>query len=176
MIPLYFIIIALVAALDQLTKYLIRSSMELNSSIPLLDGIFHITYVHNSGAAFSILQGKTGLLIAVQIVVIAAVLTYLIKKRKKDHWCLLLALSLILAGGVGNLIDRAANGYVVDFLDFRFWPIFNVADISVCTGCGLLAVYLLFFESKRRENPDAAQNGDSGGRERSGEGTDGKGF
>ena len=146
---MYFIIIAVVVALDQLVKYLIRTNLSLNSSIPLVDGIFHITYIHNSGAAFSIFQNKTGFLIAMQLIVIAIVLVYLIKKQKKEHWCLLLSLSLIAAGGIGNLIDRAANGYVVDFLDFRIWPIFNVADISVCVGCGLLILYMFFIEPKR---------------------------
>jgi len=145
---LYFIIIAFVVALDQLTKYLIQANLDLNSTIPLIDGIFHITYIQNSGAAFSMFQNKTGFLIAMQLAVITVVLVYLIKRQKKEHWCLLLSLSLIAAGGMGNLIDRALNGYVVDFLDFRIWPIFNVADISVCVGCGLLVLYMFFVEPK----------------------------
>jgi len=152
---LYFIIIVFVVALDQLTKYLIKANLDLNSTIPLLDGIFHITYIQNSGAAFSMFQNKTGFLIAMQLTVITIVLVYLIKRQKKEHWCLLVSLSLIAAGGIGNLIDRAINGYVVDFLDFRFWPIFNVADISVCVGCGLLVVYMFFVEpklNKEKEN------------------------
>ncbi|HYE69199.1 MAG TPA: signal peptidase II [Anaerovoracaceae bacterium] len=152
---MYFIIIVFVVALDQLTKYLIKANLDLNSTIPLLDGIFHITYIQNSGAAFSMFQNKTGFLIAMQLTVITIVLVYLIKRQKKEHWCLLVSLSLIAAGGIGNLIDRAINGYVVDFLDFRFWPIFNVADISVCVGCGLLVVYMFFVEpklNKEKEN------------------------
>lgn len=153
---MYFIIIAAIVALDQLTKYLIRSGLELDSTVPLIDGIFHITYIHNSGAAFSMFQNKTGFLIAIQATVITAVMVYLIKRRRKDHWCLLLSLSLIAAGGIGNLIDRAVNGYVVDFLDFHIWPVFNVADISVCTGCGLLALYMFFIEPRR--NGDKKQS------------------
>lgn len=151
---MYFIIIAIVIAFDQLTKYLIQANFELNSTIPLIDGIFHITYIHNSGAAFSLFQNKTGFLIAMQLIVISIVVIYLVKKQKKEHWCLLLSLSLIVAGGVGNLIDRAMNGYVVDFLDFRFWPIFNVADISVCVGCGLLVLYMFFIEPKRSRDKE----------------------
>lgn len=154
---MYFIIIAIVVVLDQLTKYLIKANFELNSSIPLIDGIFHITYIHNSGAAFSLFQNKTVFLITMQLTVITIIVGYLVKKRKKEHWVLLISLSLIAAGGIGNLIDRAAYGYVVDFLDFRFWPIFNVADISVCVGCGLLVLYLFFIEPKRekgkKQNP-----------------------
>jgi lipoprotein signal peptidase len=155
---LYFIIIAVVIALDQLVKYLIRTNMDLNSSVPIIDGIFHITYIHNNGAAFSILENKTAFLIAMQIIVIVIVLIYLIKRQKKDHWCLLLSLSLIAAGGMGNLIDRAANGYVVDFLDFRVWPIFNVADISVCVGCGLLVLYMFLIEPRIRRTQEAGHH------------------
>jgi signal peptidase II len=156
---MYFIIIAVVVALDQLTKYLIRTSLVLDSSTPLISGIFHLTYIHNSGAAFSIFQNKTGFLIAMQLIVIAMVTVYLILRQKKEHWCLLLSLSLIAAGGVGNLIDRVMNGYVVDFLDFRVWPIFNVADISVCVGCGLLILYMFFIEPKRGKSRKADTGG-----------------
>lgn len=126
--------------------------MDLNGTVPVIDGIFHITYIHNYGAAFSLFQNKTVFLILMQLIVIAAVLVYLIKKQKKEHWALLLSLSLIAAGGMGNLIDRAVKGYVVDFLDLRIWPIFNVADISVCVGCGLLVLYMFFFEPKRNRS------------------------
>jgi len=146
---MYIVIIAIVIVLDQLTKYLIQANFDLNTTVSLIDGIFHITYIHNSGAAFSLFENKTGFLIAMQVIVISIVLVYLVKKQKKEHWCLLLSLSLIVAGGMGNLIDRAAKGYVVDFLDFRIWPIFNVADISVCVGCGLLVLYMFFIEPKR---------------------------
>ncbi len=146
---MYFIIIAAVVALDQLTKYLIQANMELNQTVPLIDGIFHITYIHNTGAAFSLFQNKTGFLIAMQLAVIVVVMVYLVKKRREEHGFLLLSLSLIAAGGMGNLIDRAVNGYVVDFLDWRIWPIFNVADISVCVGCGFLVLYVFYIEPKR---------------------------
>lgn len=146
---MYFIIIAFILIADQGIKYLIQTTMELNQSIPLMDGIFHITYIHNYGAAFSILQNKTVFLIAVQVIVISGILLYLIKKRKTEHPMLLLSLAMIVAGGLGNLIDRAVNGYVVDFLDLRIWPIFNIADISVCVGCGLMVLYVLIIEPKR---------------------------
>lgn len=148
---MYFFIIAFIVAFDQWTKYLIQANLELNQSIPLIDGIFHITYIHNTGAAFSLFRDKTEFLIAIQLTVIAIVLIYLVKKRAKEHGCLLFSLSLIAAGGMGNLIDRAAKSYVVDFLDLRVWPIFNVADISVCVGCGLLVLYLFFIEPKREQ-------------------------
>lgn len=150
---MYFIIIALVVAFDQLTKYLIRLNMDLNHSIPIIDGIFHITYINNSGAAFSLFADKTLFLVTMQLIVIAVALAYLIIKQKKEHWCLLLSISLIAAGGIGNLLDRILKGYVVDFFDFQIWPIFNVADISVCIGCGLLILFVFLIEPKRaKEN------------------------
>lgn len=145
---MYFIIIALVVLFDQLTKYLVQLNMELNTSISLIDGIFHITYIQNLGAAFSLFEGKIEFLLVIQLLVIGAIFIYLLKRRRKGHKVLLMSLSLIVAGGIGNLIDRAVNGYVVDFLDFRVWPIFNVADISVCIGCGLLVIYVLLIEPR----------------------------
>ncbi len=149
---MYFIIIALIVFIDQLTKYQIRENLELNASIPVINDIFHITYIQNRGAAFSLLMDKTEFLIAIQMLIVTAILVYLLKRRKKDHRLLLLSISLIAAGGIGNLIDRVINGYVVDFLDFRIWPIFNAADISVCVGCGLLISFVLLIEPKLDKN------------------------
>lgn len=145
---MYFIIIALIVFLDQLIKYLIQVNIDLNHSIPLIDGFFHFTYIQNRGAAFSILQNQTMLLIILPLIVTVIVLIYITKKRKTEHWSILLSMSLISAGGIGNLIDRIAYGYVVDYFDFRVFPIFNIADISVCAGCGLLVIYMFFIEPK----------------------------
>lgn len=144
----YFVIIGILVALDQLIKYLIQSNMILNQSVPVVEGIFHITYIHNYGAAFSILEGKQAFLIAVTLIGIAVVMIYIGLKRKSAHWCLMLSLALVAGGGIGNLINRIREGYVVDFLDFRIWPVFNVADICVCCGCGLLLLYMFYFEPK----------------------------
>lgn len=159
---MYFIFIALIIILDQLTKYLIQANIDLNHTVPIIDGIFHLTYIHNSGAAFNILENKTGLLIFMPLIITIIVLVYLVKKRKTEHWTILLSMSLIAAGGIGNLIDRVAYGYVVDFFDFRIFPIFNIADISVCCGCGLLIIYMFFVEPKltkeRKEFDDRKRN------------------
>ncbi len=145
---MYYLIMAAVVLLDQLTKYLVRSGMALYESIPVIDGIFHITYIQNSGAAFSILQGRIFVLILLPLVFSVAFLIAIAKLRKKAHPALLCSFSLIAAGGIGNLIDRAILGSVTDFLDFRIWPIFNVADIAVCCGCGLLLIYTIFIDGK----------------------------
>ena len=147
---MFYIIIILIVIGDQLTKGLIQQSMVLNQSIPVWDGIFSITYIHNTGAAFSMLAGKTQVLALFQVIIIGVILGYYILKGRKSHPQLRISLAMIVAGGIGNLIDRLTLGYVVDFLDFHFWPIFNVADIGVSAGCVLLAGYVFFIEGKEK--------------------------
>lgn len=144
----YMIIAALIIILDQFTKYLIQSNMDLLQSIPVWEGIFHLTYIQNFGAAFNILEGRQFLLIAVTMILNAAILIFIYIKRNSSHWSLLLGLSFIAGGGIGNLINRITKGYVVDFFDFHIWPVFNISDIFVCIGCGLLFIYIFFFDSK----------------------------
>lgn len=145
---MYFIFIAAVVFLDQWTKHLVKASIALNDTVPLLKDIFHFTHIHNYGAAFSLLEDQRIFLILLPAIITTGILFYLARWRKKTHWMMLLSLSLIAAGGIGNLIDRIGRGYVVDFLDFRFFPVFNVADISVCFGCGMLVLYLFLVEPK----------------------------
>ncbi len=147
---MFYLFIIVVIVLDQLSKYYIQTNMELNSSIPVIEGLFSITYIQNTGAAFSLLQGKTIILILIQVFVILAILVYVFLKKNPLHWTLLLSLAFIVGGGAGNLIDRVRFGYVVDYLHFHFWPIFNIADISVCIGCGLLIIYVFFIEGKEK--------------------------
>lgn len=147
---MFYIIIILIVIGDQLTKGLIQQSMVLNQSIPVWDGIFSITYIHNTGAAFSMLAGKTQVLALFQVIIIGVILGYYILKGRKSHPLLRISLAMIVAGGIGNLIDRLTLGYVVDFLDFHFWLIFNVADIGVSAGCVLLAGYVFFIEGKEK--------------------------
>ena len=111
----YFIILALIG-IDQISKYFVKTGMDYNQSIPLIDGIFHLTYIRNFGAAFSILQGKQIFLIVITFVTLAVILIFMIQRRKKNHWMLSLALSFIEGGGFGNLIDRIRLGYVVDLI------------------------------------------------------------
>jgi len=145
----YYIIIVLLVAADQIIKFFISSNMDLGETIPLIENILHITYITNSGGAFSILQGQRFLLILVTSAMTSAILVYIFIKRNSEHFLYLLSLSMICAGGAGNLIDRVRLGAVVDFIDFRVFPIFNLADICVCTGCGLLLLYIFLFEVRR---------------------------
>lgn len=146
----YFLIIIAVIVLDQIIKKAVVAAMSLYESIPVIQDIFHITYIHNTGAAFSIMEGRISVLILLPLVMIIGAVIFMLIMRKKGHPVLMTSVALIAGGGIGNLIDRIALGYVVDYLDFRVFPIFNLADIAVCVGCGLLIVYVLFIDGKQK--------------------------
>lgn len=136
----------LVIVADQLTKYLVTVFMDLNEVITLIPGILNLNrIIPNAGAAFGILEGKTWLLITVTALIMIICIGLLIRKTfdsKLMYW----ALCLVLGGGVGNMIDRVARGgNVVDFLEFGFFefPVFNVADIAVCVGAGMMVLYFI---------------------------------
>lgn len=145
----YFLIVVAAVVLDQIIKYAVVNSMALYQSIPILQDMFHITYIHNTGAAFSLMAGMRGFLILLPMVMTAGAIIYMFIKRKNGHPLMMTSVALIAGGGIGNMIDRIMLGYVVDYLDFRVFPIFNLADICVCTGCGLLILYVLFFDGKQ---------------------------
>lgn len=140
---MYFIISLVILAIDLFTKYIIQKNMVPYQSIPVIDNIFHITYVQNTGAAFSILKGKTLFFTVVSMIVIAIIVLSLIKLPTK-YRALGIALAMILGGALGNLIDRLRFGYVVDFLDFRVWPVFNVADCAIVLGVIILGYLIIF--------------------------------
>ena len=144
----YFLIIAAVIIADQIIKHIVVNNMALYESIPLIQDVFHLTYIHNTGAAFSIMAGLRMVLILLPFVMILAAMIFMFIKRKTGHPMLMVSVAMIAGGGIGNLIDRIALGYVVDYLDFRVFPIFNLADIAVCVGCGLLVLYVLFIDGK----------------------------
>lgn len=144
----YFLIVVGVVALDQLVKRIIVANLSLAQTIPVIQDIFHITYIRNTGAAFSLMDGMQWFLVLFPVLLVVAAVAFLLIKGKSAHPLLLVSVSMIAGGGIGNLIDRIAYGYVVDFFDFRIFPIFNVADIFVCIGCGLMILYVLFFDGK----------------------------
>jgi len=130
-------------AVDRLSKHFIAASMRLGQSIPVIENIFHITFKTNDGAAFSILSGKVPFLIITTLLIIGALVAFIIVKKPKSK-IFGIAVSLIISGALGNLVDRVALGHVVDFLDARFinFPIFNVADICVVIGAALFCIYV----------------------------------
>ena len=145
---MYYMIIAAILVLDQIVKKIVTAFMALHESIPVISQTFHITYIQNRGAAFSLMEGSRVFLILLPACLILAAMVYMIKHRKTAHRLLLTALTFIIGGGLGNMIDRAYFGYVVDYLDFRVFPVFNIADIFVCLGCGLLVIYIIFIDGK----------------------------
>lgn len=141
-----FLILSVIMVISDLaTKYLVTSSMALNETLPLIDNIFHLTYVRNSGAAFSMLSGQRIILILLPLLIISVIIIYIIFKRPTNK-SLMLSFTMIVSGGIGNLIDRIKYGYVIDFFDFRLinFPVFNVADIFVTLGATIFIILLLF--------------------------------
>jgi len=141
-----FATIITVLSLDQLTKLLVNKTLFLNQSIPVIKGIFHFTLIYNRGAAFGILKNQTPLFIVTSIFAIVLICSNL--RHNKEKAIYKISLSLILAGALGNLIDRIFFGYVIDFLDFRIWPVFNLADSAITVGAILLALSFLSQKSK----------------------------
>jgi len=146
--------------LDQVTKLAIDRSLQLYQSIPVIDGLFSVTYVRNKGAAFSFLANSSWRLpffIFVTIIAMVAILVSLYKMRDEQRLAVA-SLGLIFSGAVGNLIDRIRLGEVIDFLDVYWqthhWPAFNVADSAICVGVTLLALDMIIED--RREKRRAA--------------------
>ncbi len=143
--------------LDQLTKILIDNNMDLHQSIPIISfgdtNVLNITYERNPGAAFSILEGKQIFLVIFTAVVIVVMLYLLLSKRVKKP-TYIWSMSLIVAGGIGNLIDRVIRGEVVDFIDVRIinFAVFNVADICAVLGAIGLLLFVIIDELKEQKN------------------------
>ena len=143
---LYLLMIVALVAIDQWSKYLAEIYLKPLPSYPIIADVFHLTYGRNTGAAFSILQGKQIFLIIFTILILSGLTFYLIKNIKKGSRLLNFSLTFILGGALGNLIDRVRLSYVVDMFDFTLinFPIFNSADIFVVTGVIGLSCTLLF--------------------------------
>jgi signal peptidase II len=123
--------------------------LELNESIEVVKNIFYLTLVHNTGAAFGIFRNQALFFVIVSILAVIAILIY-IKKFSNIPLMIKIALGLILGGAAGNLVDRLRFGHVVDFLDFKIWPVFNIADSAITVGAFLLIISLM--TKKRRIN------------------------
>ncbi len=142
-------VVLMVAAvgLDQLSKYLVVANMGLHESVDIIPGVLRFTYIQNDGAAFGSMDEHRWVFMVLSSVAIIGILVYLFWKKPQDK-LLLSSLILITGGGVGNMIDRVALGYVIDFIDFCAFPkiwmwIFNIADSCVCIGAGLMALWLI---------------------------------
>ena len=138
---LAFFIVAI--ALDRLTKYLVSSGMELYDIIEIIPGFLSLNYVHNTGAAFSILEGKLVFFIVFTVLALVLV-TYLWRHSVREQKLFRFSLVMLASGAVGNLIDRIFYGYVVDFMELWIIPIFNVADMLIVFSVILIVWNLLF--------------------------------
>lgn len=145
---MFFYLLSLaIFVIDQFLKYLVHRFMYLGQSITLLDGI-KLTYVRNTGAAFSLFTGFFAYLSVIGIIVVLAVI-YFHHKIPKNKYCLQTALAFILGGSLGNLIDRIFRSYVIDYIDLSVWPVFNLADIMINLGIFLVVIQLIKKEKKR---------------------------
>lgn len=145
---LLLLIAAFVVVVDQFTKYLVTSNMIEGMGIPIIEGIFHLTFILNPGAAFGILENNRWFFVITAV----SVLLFLFYYRRTimaESRMVQLGIALFAGGAFGNLIDRIRTGLVIDFFDFRIWPIFNVADIAICLGVGLILWSTIKTELKR---------------------------
>ena len=149
--PLVLSVAAVVVVIDQITKWYIRHTFGIYESVTVIDSVFHITHVRNSGGAFGLLnQGahawRLPFFLVVSFVAVGVLLAFVRRVQPGQRW-LLLALGAILGGALGNLVDRMVSGEVTDFLDFHwhgyYWPAFNVADSCITVGMLILLVYSL---------------------------------
>jgi signal peptidase II len=150
---LYLLIISPLAVLiDQVTKVIAENNLVFGVRESIIDGFFYFTLVYNRGAAWSILAGNRWFLVSVSTIATIGFIIYYFKRINNSKHILLLALSLIIGGTFGNLIDRALYGQVIDFLDFIIigynYPVFNFADTFLVVGMGLLII-AIYYEDKK---------------------------
>lgn len=156
---------AFILAVDQFTKYLVVSNLDLYEAwapFPALAKLFEIHYVTNTGAVFGLFQGASLFFVIVSIVVVVVIFFYY-RHLPNGQGLIRLSLGLQLGGALGNLTDRLRVGHVIDFLDFHIWPIFNVADMSTICGVILLAFLLLREEREERRATDVVEGAESAG-------------
>jgi len=129
--------------LDRITKNMAASRLDIGQSVEVVPNIFNITLIFNKGAAFGLFKNLTALFALFSAAVIIFIIFY-IWKNTGTGIAVLAGFGLILGGAAGNLVDRVRLGYVIDFLDFKVWPVFNIADSSITIGTALLAAMMLF--------------------------------
>ena len=163
---IWLMIMAGVIFLDQLSKWLTVINLDFGETFPLIENVFHFTYVRNTGAAFSIFNqpDERWIFMSISTVALVALSIYLWFNRKNGA-LLCVALSFIIGGGIGNMIDRCLLKYVIDMLDFRLinFAVFNVADSFVCVGVGLFALAVLREEIREMKKEKAAKLAAQGG-------------
>ena len=170
---IWLICVAVLVFLDQLSKWLAVILLEGQPSFYLIPGVLRFTYVENRGAAFGMLADNRWVFLALSTLTIVCLLGFMIYSKPKSR-LERAGLALVLAGGIGNMIDRVLLGYVIDFIDFCAFPklwnwVFNVADSCICIGVGLLIIYIIKLsvseykaEKNRREGNESTSDTDCG--------------
>ena len=133
----YLLVALAVVVLDQLSKLYVVAHFDVGESVPVIQDIFHWTYILNPGAAFGMLEGSRWFFVLIAIGVMAGIWYMRRDIAEYGPWCTY-GVALFSGGALGNLIDRARQGLVIDFFDFRIWPVFNVADVGICVGVGCI--------------------------------------
>ena len=164
---LYIVLAVLMIVLDQAVKYWAFTSLQVQQTIPLIENVFHLTYVENRGAAFSMFAqfDSRWIFVALAVIISIAISVALYKgwmQNALGRWSLV----LVGAGAIGNAIDRVARGFVVDLFDFRLihFPVFNVADVFICVGAVLFVIYFLFQHKDEKPADDSKQEPSERGR------------
>lgn len=166
----WLIIMAALVVVDQVSKLMVVRLLKPVGSVDIIPGVFRFTYVENEGAAFGMLSEHRWVFMVISVIAIAALLIYLWKFRPDSRFACM-AISMIAAGGVGNMIDRAYLGYVIDFIDFCAFPtlwmwVFNVADACVCVGGAMLVLWLIMstvsdYKKQKAAKSESAHNTDT---------------
>ena len=148
----YIILVAILIALDQVSKYIIDKNFFEGDTLGVITDFFYITYVKNRGIAFGMFQGKLDIISVATVIAIIAIIYYLYKDRNKMPILEKIGFNFILAGAIGNMIDRVARGFVIDMIDFRgIWAfVFNLADVWINIGV-LLILLEYFFDNKKKK-------------------------
>jgi signal peptidase II len=134
--------------IDQITKFAVRSRMEIGETLPVFRGVLDFTYVQNRGAAFSLFQNSQLITVILPVITMVAGVIFLLHLRKKKEKLAELGVLLIISGGIGNLIDRTVMGFVTDMISVGRFPVFNVADICVTVGCAVLILWVIIGDRK----------------------------
>ncbi len=137
------LIVAGIISLDRITKIFFSHLLSVGESLPIIRRVLHMTLVHNTGIAFGLFRDQGIVFIIIPVIAIILLIYnifYYQRNREQISWTYCLAFSLILGGAIGNLIDRVSYGYVIDFIDFQIWPVFNIADSAITIGAVMIAL------------------------------------
>ncbi len=160
MIVISIIAVAVLTACDQIFKYLVLNNLKPIGSVTLIPNLLEFKYIENSGAAFGVLQDYAWMFSILTMVMCVLIVVYMVKEKKHTFFSYAASI-MVIAGGIGNLIDRIVLGYVVDFIHVMFFDyIFNFADCLVVVGVCLFIIHVLFFMDKPKKKVETEKNGE----------------